>query len=131
MSLTPKQEKFVQCVADGMSQSDAYRTAYDCKPTTKPETIQAHASRLMADGKVSARLKEIRAALESRSLWSREMSVKALIDAYKMAKINGQSTGMTSAVKELNAMHGYNEPTKLAIQTPSQIVIVRAGKELK
>jgi hypothetical protein len=25
------------------------------------------------------------------------------------------STGMTAAVKELNIMHGYNEPTKLQV----------------
>ena len=28
MALTPKQEKFAQCVADGMTQADAYRTAF-------------------------------------------------------------------------------------------------------
>lgn len=36
MSLTPKQEKFCQLVADGMSQSDAYRYAYSS--TAKPES---------------------------------------------------------------------------------------------
>jgi len=34
-ALTPKQEKFAQCVAEGMSQADAYRSSYNCKPTTK------------------------------------------------------------------------------------------------
>jgi len=35
MNLTPKQEKFAQCVADGMTQADAYRVAYDCAPKHK------------------------------------------------------------------------------------------------
>lgn len=36
MALTPKQEKFAQLVADGMSQSDAYREAYNSK--AKPDS---------------------------------------------------------------------------------------------
>ncbi|WP_434513794.1 terminase small subunit [Dechloromonas sp. ARDL1] len=65
MSLTPKQEKFAQEVASGKSQADAYRAAFDCA-RSKPETIQSHASRLMADGKVSARVKELREMIVDR-----------------------------------------------------------------
>ena len=43
VNLTPKQEKFAQCVADGMTQADAYRAAYDCAPSTKAESIQVNA----------------------------------------------------------------------------------------
>lgn len=31
MALTPKQEKFCQCVVSGMSYKDSYMTAYNCK----------------------------------------------------------------------------------------------------
>lgn len=55
--LTQKQEKFAQCVASGMSQADAYRTAYNSKG--KPETAQANASRMMANSMVAARVNEI------------------------------------------------------------------------
>ena len=34
MALTPKQEKFCQCVVSGMSYKDSYMTAYDCKSST-------------------------------------------------------------------------------------------------
>ena len=34
MALTPKQEKFCQCVVSGMSYKDSYMTAYDCKSDT-------------------------------------------------------------------------------------------------
>ena len=51
MSLTPKQERFAQLVAEGKTQADAYRGAFNTKPTTKPETIIANASRLMADSR--------------------------------------------------------------------------------
>lgn len=38
MTLTPKQEKFAQCVADGMTQADAYRAAFDANPPSKSST---------------------------------------------------------------------------------------------
>lgn len=59
MKLTPKQERFAQEVASGKSQADAYRAAYDAE-LSKPETIHSKASVLMADGKVAARVAELR-----------------------------------------------------------------------
>lgn len=111
--MTPKQERFAQAVADGMSQADAYRVAFDVKATTKPETVQQSASRLMANPKVAARVKEQQALLAQKGLWTREMSVKALVRAFKLAEASSNASGMTGAVKELNAMHGFNEPVKV------------------
>lgn len=59
VKLTPKQERFAQEVASGKSQADAYRAAYDAE-LSKPETIHSKASVLMADGKVAARVAELR-----------------------------------------------------------------------
>tara|TARA_R110000868_G_scaffold124211_1_gene328542 strand:+ start:331 stop:711 length:381 start_codon:yes stop_codon:yes gene_type:complete len=58
--LTPKQEAFAIAVASGKTQADAYREAFNVKPTTKPETIQNNASRLMKDTEVSARVEELK-----------------------------------------------------------------------
>jgi phage terminase small subunit len=115
MSLTPKQEAFCQAAASGMTQADAYRHAYDVSEDTKPETIYSRASELMADGKVSGRVQELRDELQSDLLWSRKDSIIALKEIYDKAK-NSQALGeATKAVKELNAMHGYNAPVKTAI----------------
>jgi transposase len=114
-ALTPKQEKFASCIADGMSQADAYRTAFNAE-NMKAETIHKRASELMSDGAVSGRVQELRSKLEKKALWTREMSVRALVEAYKVAKEQTNASGMTGAVKELNAMHGYNEPTKHQIE---------------
>lgn len=68
---------------------------------------------MMADSKVSARVQELRAKLENKALWTREMSVRALVSAYKIAQGANSASGMTGAVKELNAMHGfYPRPEK-------------------
>ena len=111
-TMTPKQEKFAQCVADGMSQAEAYRTAFSVKESTKPETSQANASRLMANSTVSARVAELKSKLEQKGLWTREMSVQALQKAMDIAQNQNNAAGLTGAVKELNAMHGFNAPLK-------------------
>ncbi len=106
--LTAKQEAFAQAIADGMGQADAYRTAYDADKMSA-NNIYSKASVLMSDGKVAERVAQLKAQLQSKQLWSREMSVKALVQAYK----EGNGSVKVSAVKELNAMHGYNAPQKI------------------
>lgn len=130
MTLTPKREKFAQCVADGMSQAEAYRTAYPRSLAWNQATVHQAASRLMANGKVSARVAELRAEVAKKHLWTREMSVKALVGAYK----EGNPAVKVAAVKELNAMHGFNAPQKVDVlnsdgsMAPTLIKIVAAKK---
>ena len=110
VKLTAKQEAFAQGIADGLGQADAYRAAYDAEGM-KDNTIYPHASKLMKNDKVRIRITELRESVQEKQLWSREMSVKALVAAYR----EGSGSVKVSAVKELNAMHGYNEPAKLNI----------------
>ena len=111
MTLTAKQEAFAQAIADGMTQADAYRTAYDAE-SMSDNAIYVEASKLIDNPNVAQRVKELKDALADRVLWTREMSVKALVQTFK------ESSGSVkvAAVKELNAMHGYNEPSKLHVE---------------
>jgi len=110
--LTAKQESFAAAVASGKTQADAYRSAYAAE-NMKENSVWTNASKLMADAKVAQRVEELRKALENKQLWTREMSVKALIGAYK----EGNPTAKIAAVKELNVMHGYAAPTRLDVTT--------------
>jgi phage terminase small subunit len=110
VKLTAKQEAFCQGIADGLGQADSYRAAYDAEGM-KDNTIYPLASKLMKNDKVAARISELRESVQEKQLWSREMSVKALVQAYR----EGSGATKVSAVKELNAMHGYNEPSKLQV----------------
>jgi hypothetical protein len=110
VKLTAKQEAFAQGIADGLGQADAYRRAYDAEGM-KDNTIYPRASELMKNSKVTARITELRSEVQEKQLWSREMSVKALVQAFR----EGTGSVKVAAVKELNAMHGYNEPAKLNI----------------
>ena len=110
VNLTAKQEAFCQGIADGLGQADAYRAAYDAEDM-KENSVYVNASKLMKNAKVMQRIAELKSQVQEKQLWSREMSVKALVQAYK----EGSGSVKVAAVKELNAMHGYNEPAKLNI----------------
>lgn len=79
--LTPKQAKFAANLAEGMSQAEAYRNAYDAE-NMAPETIHAHASRLAKRDKVAARVnalvEERMRLLETRGVSDREKVVTLL-----------------------------------------------------
>jgi phage terminase small subunit len=110
VKLTAKQEAFCQGIADGLGQADAYRAAYDAEDM-KENSVYVQASKLMKNPKISQRIAELKSQVQEKQLWSREMSVKALVQAYR----EGSGSVKVAAVKELNAMHGYNEPAKLSI----------------
>lgn len=124
VKLTAKQEAFAQGIADGLCQADAYRMAYDAE-NMKDESVYPQASKLMKSPKIATRVAELKAQVADKQLWTREMSVKGLMSAYRIALEAKTSTGMTAAVKELNIMHGFNEPTKLSITGNMVTRIVR------
>lgn len=126
MALTAKQEKFCNCIADGMTQSDAYRAAYSCA-RMKDKSIWERASKLMAEAKVASRVDELRSKLEKKQLWTREMSVKVL-GSIAAGKDDAPHSARVSAVRELNLMHGYNEPQKIDHDFSRAIEIIRATK---
>ena len=67
--LTAKQEQFVQNIIQGMSQADAYRSAYP-NQRMSDKTLHEAASRLMANSKIVARLTELRNELVKPSIMS-------------------------------------------------------------
>lgn len=105
--LTPAEENFTQLLAAGKTQSDAYREAFPKTVNWKDETIWSKASTLSASGKVKERLKQLQERLEEKALWSREQSVQTLLTVINDPD---KKTDIIAAVKELNAMHGFNAP---------------------
>ena len=116
--LTHKQEQFCQNIISGMTQHDAYKNAYEVKKMSN-KAIDEEGSKLIKTPKVSQRvaeLKELAAFIASQKtsqelIWTREMSIKALLSIYQDK--TAPSSARVSAVKEINAMHGYNEPIKV------------------
>lgn len=105
--LTAKQEKFVQGIIEGKSQADAYRSAYNAKKMTD-KTVWEKASKLMADGKVRARLQELRDDLMKPSIMSAQERLE-----YLTRVINGE------------------EKEKVAQIVNGEVVVVEAPSALK
>lgn len=118
MKLTKRQELFAQAIVDGKTQVDAYIAAGYKVDAMTDASMYSLASRLAKNVKVASRIKELRDRLAERTLWTREMSVRALVKAYKSADKAGQCNAMTQAIRELNRMHGYDAPQQIEISGP-------------
>ena len=101
--LTPKQEVFARKIVEGMTQADAYRSAYSCKRMTD-KTIWENASRLMADSKVQARVKELRDKINDEAIMSAQKRLEWLT---KVIQNEEESTGdRLKAIDLMNKMQG-------------------------
>ena len=102
--LTDKQERFAQCIAlEGMSQSDAYRTAY-CTDNSQDSTIWENASRLANDNKVQARIKELKDRVISPKIMSAIERKEWL--SQKVKDESEKTENQLKAVDILNKMDG-------------------------
>ena len=96
--LTPKREKFVQGIVEGMSQAEAYRSAYSCK-NMSDNAIYREASELMKDPKVSQRVSELREKMMNEKIMSAQERLELLTRIAKgeepervMRYVNGEWT---------------------------------------
>jgi phage terminase small subunit len=105
VSLTAKQEAFCQAVVSGMTQADAYRAAYNAG-NMKPETVQSKACLLMADGKVRARVDEIRAPVVEKVQYGLEQAMQEAAEAFLVAKGKENGGAMVAAVNLRAKLNG-------------------------
>ena len=101
--LTPKRELFAQKIVEGMSQADAYRSAYSCEKMSD-KTIWENASRLMADSKVLARVQELRDKIADESIMTAQERLKWLTGL-----INNDNVMLSDKLKasdQMNKMQG-------------------------
>jgi hypothetical protein len=126
--LTPKQMKLAQNIAGGMSQVDSYRDAYDTTTDNK-NTQRVRAYHEARKDNVAAMIADLKARAEQGVVWTRQMAVEALLEAADIARCQKHSQGMTGALKELNAMYGYNEATKINIGGQKDNPIIVAPDE--
>ncbi len=111
MKLTPKQKKFAENVAiKKMTQSDAYRDAYDTK-TTREETIHTNASIVMSDTKVSQRVRILEDRLSEKLLYTPKQSFDKFTEIQKLALC---PSGVDGKLDLSNAKDCEKEKAKLA-----------------
>ena len=96
MSLTVKQEIFVQRLIEGYSQREAYKFAYDCD-NMKDETIDTRASRLLKECKVGARYEELKNELKQKMFYTVEKANEDLEWIKNKAKEDIEYRGIKQA----------------------------------
>ena len=113
--LTAKQDKFARLVAEGKTQADAYREAYNAS-NMKPETIQNSAYKLMQNGELSARVdiykKEFTKNLDLASQITVERQLKYCQKAIQECLKNGDFANYFKGLEMQNKLLGLNAPTK-------------------
>lgn len=119
--LTAKQEQFVHNVIQGMSQADAYRSAYP-KQRMSDKTIWETASKLMSNPKVIARITELRNELAKPSIMSAQERLEWLT---QLIQSDEESTGdKLKAADIMNKMTGeYVQKIQADVQTETTINI--------
>ena len=119
--LTPKQEQFVQNIIQGMSQADAYRSAYP-NQRMSDKTIWESASKLMSNPKVVTRLTELRNELAKPSIMSAQERLEWLTSVVK-----DEEQTMTDRLKasdQMNRMQGeYVQKVEAEVKTAVNINI--------
>lgn len=114
MSITSKQEKFAQCVASGMTQSDAYRASYDVSDNAAIATINNDAYKLMSNPDIYARVNEIREPIVKKAQISLESHLEALKELRDMARDGSQySAAITAEVARGKASGLYVEKNEI------------------
>ncbi len=101
--LTAKQELFAQKIVEGMTQADAYRSAYSAKRMTD-KTIHENASRLANDSKVKARIEELREQLAKVSIMTAQERLEWLTGIIKSEAET--TTDKLRASDQMNKMQG-------------------------
>jgi phage terminase small subunit len=119
--LTAKQEQFVQNIIQGMSQADAYRSAYP-NQRMSDKTVWETASKLMTNPKVITRLTELRNELAKPSIMTAQERLEWLT---QLIKSDEESTAdKLKAVDVMNKMQGeYVQKIQAEVQAETTINI--------
>jgi phage terminase small subunit len=119
--LTQNQEQFVQNILQGMSQADAYRSAYP-NQRMSDKTIWESASKLMANPKVITRLTELRNELAKPSIMSAQERLEWLTE--RIADEEVDINAKLKAVDIMNKMQGeYVQKVEADVKSAVNICI--------
>lgn len=131
MSLTPKQEAFVQGIVSGkLSQREAYKKAYNTAKM-KDKTIDEKASRLFANDKVRARYEELINEFKEKALYTREQADKDFEWIKQISKMDIEENGLRQAnsTAYINAIKGRCDLNDLW-PTKKQDIVLNGNMEV-
>jgi phage terminase small subunit len=108
-----RQERFVLAVAEGRPGSQAYRLAgYHATE----RSAEAAASRLLRNGKVAARLEELRKDLAEKTEITVETIKRMLLEDREAARVAGQPKEMHVCTQKVAGLYGISLDPEAASQ---------------
>ena len=123
MSLTIKQEIFVQRLIEGYSQREAYKFAYEAD-NMKDETIDKRASELFSKGEIKGRYEELKNELKQQMFYT----VEKANDDLNWIKLKAKEDIENRGIKQANA-NAYLNAVKQQIDL-NGITIKEAKKDI-
>ena len=123
MSLTTKQELFIQGLIKGYSQREAYKMAYEAD-NMKNETIDSKASILFKTEKIRARYEELKNELKEKAFYT----VEKANDDLNWIKLKAKEDIEAKGIKQANA-NTYLGAVKQQIEL-NGITIKEAKKDI-
>jgi len=103
--LTPKQERFAQLYIELGNASEAYRQSYDAS-RMKPTTVNRKAKELLDNGKIAARIEELREQHRARHNVTVDSLTDDLDEDRAFARAKGSPAAAVSATLGKAKLHG-------------------------
>ncbi|AWC25607.1 Terminase small subunit [Aminobacter sp. MSH1] len=127
--LTVKQEGFALAYVETGNASEAYRRSHDVGADTKPETVWSEASRLLANPKVSARVKELQQEARDLTMVSIGTLTQELEEAraHAMKDEKGASAAVSAIMGKAKLHKLLDEDKAGGVGVSVQVVI--AGRD--
>lgn len=115
-TLTSKENLFCELIAKGQSQTQAYKTAYECK-NSKQETIKNNAYKLMNKENIKNRLAELKQIQEQECKYTKEQSYKKLCEMQEKAEQENNINAMIRAEELKGKLFDlYNNKTDINLK---------------
>ena len=103
--LTPKQEKFCECIVSGMSAKDAYTTAYNTKASE--QVLYNESSKLMLRDDIQARIADMRKPL-IKAAQQTALSEREKIKAKLWEIINNPEANDSDRIRSCDVLNRMN-----------------------
>ena len=133
MSLTPKQEKFCQCIIAGMSGKDSYIAAYNSKGSD--QNAYNEASKLMLRDDIQQRLAVLRKPLEmaaqTSALTETERIKQILWEELENARQQQDHTAVARYADQINKLNGAYRDATIPENNENDIGSLDTNKLLK
>lgn len=114
MALTPKQEKFCQCIVSGMSGKDSYLTAYDTSGSD--QFLYNEASKLLLREDIQARIKTLRKPLEEaaqiKGFNARQKQIDFILERIAICKEKDDEQSIIRYTDMLNKLYALYKETE-------------------